>query len=100
MNIEIIGKNLAIKYDDGEENFLDIEYLRKNCPCARCLGEKDLLGKDIIKANKNQSFNESQLNIKSIEKVGNYGIKPVWGDNHTSGIYSIDLLKFLNSKNN
>lgn len=64
------------------------------------LRRKRSSGKRYNKANKNQSFNESQLNIKSIEKVGNYGIKPVWGDNHTSGIYSIDLLKFLNSKNN
>jgi len=27
--------------------------------------------------------------------VGYYGLKPIWGDNHSTGIFSADLLEKL-----
>ena len=44
-DIQQIGDELAIKWEDGSENYVRLELLRKACPCAGCRGETDILGK-------------------------------------------------------
>ena len=44
-NIQQIGNELAIRWDDGAESYLDLQFLRRACPCAACGGEPDVLGK-------------------------------------------------------
>jgi DUF971 family protein len=36
INFQIIGDELAIKWDDGGEGFIKLELLRRACPCAAC----------------------------------------------------------------
>ena len=43
-NIQQIGDELAIAWNDGTESFLKLELLRRACPCAACGGEPDVLG--------------------------------------------------------
>ena len=43
-NIQQIGDELAIAWNDGTESFLKVELLRRACPCAACGGEPDVLG--------------------------------------------------------
>ena len=33
-DIQVIGDQLAIKWDDGTETFLSLEKMRRHCPCA------------------------------------------------------------------
>ena len=35
---------LAVRWDDGAEQFIRLETLRRYCPCAACLGEQDIFG--------------------------------------------------------
>ena len=44
VNIQIIGKELAVKWDDGGEDCIPLKNLRQACPCAGCKGETDILG--------------------------------------------------------
>ena len=44
VDIQQIGSELAIKWDDGGENFIPLEKLRRCCPCAGCKGEVDIMG--------------------------------------------------------
>ena len=44
-DIQQVGEELAIKWDDGSENFVRLETLRRCCPCAGCKGEVDVMGK-------------------------------------------------------
>ena len=44
-NIQIIGQELAIAWNDGEETYLPLEKLRRACPCATCSGEPDAMGR-------------------------------------------------------
>jgi DUF971 family protein len=64
-----------------------ISNLRKHCPCANCL---------INRQNKPSTYiplySEPQLRIREIKPVGNYAIQIVWDDGHDSGIYSYDKL--------
>ena len=35
-NIQQIGDELAIVWNDGEESYFKLELLRRACPCAAC----------------------------------------------------------------
>ena len=89
--IQQIGDQLAIKWDDGAESFLGLEKMRRRCPCASCHGETDILGNTYKGAERQLAANSFQ--IVRLNYVGGYAINPVWGDGHSTGIYSFDYLK-------
>ena len=42
--IKVIDKNkLYFKWDNDTESYIDLKYLRDECPCASCKGETVLL---------------------------------------------------------
>jgi len=90
-DIQHIGNELAIKWDDGSESYIPLESLRRHCPCAGCQGEKDVLGK--VYKNPAQPLPAAAFQLVRITGVGGYAIQPVWADGHTTGIYSFDYLK-------
>jgi DUF971 family protein len=92
-NIQQIGTELAIKWEDGSESYIPLEQLRRNCPCAGCKGETDIMGNVYKAAPKPlppQAFQLVRLN-----NVGGYAIQPQWADGHGSGIFSFDYLQGL-----
>lgn len=89
LKIKLIEKKkLLINWNDGQEDLIDLKELRKNCPCATCLSERDKQSKMYIPL-----FAENQITIKSIDQVGNYAIQINWNDGHNSGIYEYTFLK-------
>jgi DUF971 family protein len=91
MDIQPIGQELAIKWDDGSESFIPYEALRRACPCAGCKGEVDVMGN--LYKNPEQPLSPNAFRLLRIEPVGSYGIQPVWADGHATGIYSFDYLR-------
>jgi DUF971 family protein len=97
LDIQPIGNDLAIKWDNGSESFIPLETLRRYCPCAGCKGETDIMGNVYKKP-------ETVLSPKAFELirfsvVGGYAIQPVWADGHATGIYSFDYLKRVATEN-
>lgn len=92
-NIQVIGNELAVAWDGGAESYVKLEQLRRNCPCAYCSGETDVLGN--VSRGPKLPLQPAAFELRSFEMVGGYAIKPVWGDGHSSGIYSYDLLRKL-----
>ena len=92
-DIQQIGSELAIRWDDGEENFIPLERLRRACPCAGCKGEMDILGN--LYKNPERPFAPNSFELVKLTGVGGYAIQPVWADGHSSGIYSFDYLRRL-----
>ena len=90
-DLQCIGKELAIKWDDGQESFISLEKLRRGCPCAACQGETDILGK--LHQGPEPRLSPSSFQLKQIIPVGGYAIQPVWADGHATGIYSFEYLK-------
>jgi len=43
-NVILVGDDVAIVWDDGREDYIALEKLRRECPCAMCKGERDILG--------------------------------------------------------
>ena len=91
VDIQQIGSELAIKWDDGSESFIPLEKFRRYCPCAGCQGETDILGN--VYKNPNKPLAASAFTLMRIDTVGGYALQPVWGDGHNSGLYSFDYLR-------
>jgi DUF971 family protein len=97
VDIQQIGNELAIKCDDGGEDFIPLEQLRRCCPCAGCKGEVDIMGN--VYKNPEQVLTLKAFELVRIVGVGGYAVQPVWADGHSTGIYSFDYLRRLAGKN-
>jgi DUF971 family protein len=95
LNVQPIGNELAIKWEDGTEDYIPFEKLRRHCPCAGCKGEVDVMGN--LYKNPETPFTVGSFALVRVESVGTYAIQPVWGDGHATGIYSFDYLHRLAS---
>jgi DUF971 family protein len=93
-NIQQIGRELAIQWNDGTESYLDLQFLRRACPCAVCGGEPDVLG-NIMRPN--VSYSDNSFDLTGFEMVGGYAIQPRWADGHGTGIYSFQYLRRLSN---
>jgi DUF971 family protein len=71
---------------------LNLESLRRACPCAACSGEPDVLGHcdrpDV-------GYSESSFVLRGWQMVGGYALQPSWGDGHGTGLYTFALLRRL-----
>lgn len=90
LDVQQIGEELAIKWEDGSESFIPLEKLRRACPCAGCKGEMDVMG-NVYKAPE-QPLTPAAFRLLRLERIGTYALQPVWGDGHATGIYSFDYL--------
>jgi DUF971 family protein len=91
-NVQAIGNELAIVWDDGVESYFDFEKLRAASPSAANMGERDILG--------NQYGGDGPKQFKGVtvtgwERVGNYALRFDFSDGHNSGLYSFDYLREL-----
>lgn len=90
-DIQQIGGELAISWDDGTESFIPMEKLRRCCPCAGCKGEVDIMGN--LYRNPDQPLTPQAFQLVRIAWVGGYAVQPVWADGHATGLYSFEYLK-------
>ena len=90
-DIQQIGEELAIKWDDGNESFIPLEKLRRHCPCAGCKGERDIMGN--LYKNPEKPLSPAAFQLRRMEHVGSYAIQPVWGDGHATGLFSYEYLR-------
>ena len=89
-NIQQIGNELAIRWNDGSESYLDLQFLRRACPCAACGGEPDLLG-NILRPN--VTYSDNSFELAGFQVVGSYALQLNWRDGHNTGIYSFQYLR-------
>jgi len=92
VNIQIVGGELAIAWNDGAETYLPLEVLRSHCPCAQCGGEPDVLGNVILPS---VDYTPASFRIRSFEVVGGYALQPSWEDGHNAGLFAFDYLRKL-----
>jgi DUF971 family protein len=90
-DLQPIGDELAIKWDDGSESFIKLEVLRRACPCAGCKGEMDIMGN--LYKSPDKPLAPSAFKLVRVGMVGGYAIQPLWGDGHGTGLYSFDYLR-------
>jgi len=91
LDLQQIGDELAIKWEDGTESYISLKKLRRACPCAGCKGEMDVMGN--IYKNPPKPLTPKAFQLMRLERVGGYAVQPVWADGHTTGLFSFDYLK-------
>src|ERR1700736_5464869 len=75
-NIQQIGNELAIHWNDGTESFFELPFLRRACPRAACGGEPDVLGNIIAP---NVRYSDNSFEPAGFDIVGGYGSEPPRG---------------------
>jgi DUF971 family protein len=80
---------LLIMWSDGHESVHPYEALRRACPCAWCAGEGGQKGS----VDATTVFTPQQTTLYELQMVGRYGLTPVWGDGHHTGIYTYEKLR-------
>lgn len=91
-DIQFIGTDVAIKWDDGQENYISYATLRAASPSAEVRGERDIFG--------HQYGGEVPKDYRGVEatnweRIGNYAIRFDFSDGHRTGLYSYELLRSL-----
>ena len=80
INLKKISRILSLIFDDNTAAELSCEFLRVNSPSAEAKGHGP--GQSVLQTGK------ENINITSIEPIGNYAIKLIFDDGHNSGIYT------------
>src|SRR6187401_511381 len=75
---------MEIAFDDGQRYELPYELLRVYSPSAEVRGHGP--GQEVLQTGK------QNVEISSVEPVGNYAIQPHFSDGHSTGIYSWEYL--------
>lgn len=96
-DLQVIGDQLALKWQDGEEQFITLKKLRDACPCASCCGEVDVMGR--MHKGPVTTLNEASYQVNQLRMVGGYAVQILWKDGHSAGLYSFDLLQQMRSDN-
>lgn len=88
VDIQLLQKKkvLIVTFDSGECFELPCSYLRVHSPSAE--NRKQPVSPDAYK----------DINIISVEPVGNYAIKLIFDDGHSTGLYSWETLYKLGTQ--
>lgn len=85
-------RGLTIEWGDGATSYYSIAYLRRMSPSAEMKQLRDDLAKNpltVLPA----SRASGELRAESAELVGNYAIRIVFSDGHSTGLYSWEYLR-------
>jgi len=93
IDMQQIGRELAVKWQDGTEDFIALEKLRRACPCAGCKGERDVMGN--LYKGPDVPLTPRAFELRGLNRVGTYAVQPVWADGHATGLYSFEYLKHV-----
>jgi DUF971 family protein len=93
LDIQPIGQELAIRWDESSESYIPLEKLRRACPCAGCKGETDIMGQR--HRGPKVPLPANAFELRGMKQVGGYGVQPIWADGHSTGIYSFEYLREL-----
>ena len=96
IDLHMVGAELALKWNDGAEQFVPLKALRLACPCASCAGETDVMGN--VAKGPETKLTEVSFQVKLIQPIGGYAFQIFWNDGHSSGLYSIEYLREIADK--
>ena len=81
---------LEVTFSDGSTFRIPFELMRVYSPSAEVSGHGP--GQEVLQTGKRD------VDVVSLESVGNYAVQPTFSDGHSSGIFSWDYLYFLGSQ--
>lgn len=91
-DIQLIGKEVAILWEDGSESYFPMEFLREQSPSADNKGETDIFGH---RYGGDGPTKFPGVTVTGWQAVGGYAIRFDFSDGHRTGIYSYAYLRNL-----
>ena len=82
---------LEVVWSDDRADLVRYRALRAECPCASCKDE--WTGERIL----DPTSIRPDLKLEGMEMVGNYAVRLVWNDGHSSGLYTWETLSRIGS---
>jgi len=95
---ELIGDQLAVRWENGHESFYRPEDLRAHCPCALCKTQRaktQAQQPDPLRLLTPEQAEGAAMRILAYEPVGRYAVRFIWEDRHDTGIYDFRLLRSI-----
>lgn len=74
------GRLLTVAFDDGDRHALSAEYLRVESPSAEVQGHSP--------AQRQTQSGKRDVTIMQIQPTGNYAVRLIFSDGHSTGIYT------------
>lgn len=90
IHLHQVSRMLEITFDDGAHFNLPCEFLRVYSPSAEVRGHGP--GQETLQTDK------EDVNIVGIEAVGQYAVRLIFSDAHSTGLYSWDYLYDLGQR--
>jgi DUF971 family protein len=87
IKLRTASRLLEVHFDDGTHFELTFEYLRVFSPSAEVKGHGG--GEGVLQLGK------QNVGISAVEPVGNYALRLIFDDGHSTGLYSWSLLHEL-----
>jgi len=87
INLHQKSRVMELVFSDGSRFELSYELLRVYSPSAEVRGHGP--GQEVLQVGK------GEVDISTLEPVGNYAVQPTFSDGHSTGIYSWDYLFWL-----
>ena len=84
LTVHALSRVLEIAFSDGACFRIPFELMRVYSPSAEVQGHGP--GQEILQTGKRS------VELEAMEPVGNYGVKPIFSDGHSSGIFTWDYL--------
>jgi DUF971 family protein len=81
---------LEVSYSDGSTYRIPFELMRIYSPSAEVQGHGP--GQEVLQTGKRE------IELVTLEPVGNYAVQPTFSDGHDTGLFSWDYLYFLGSQ--
>jgi len=94
------SKGIKIDWKDGRHSQYTLAKLRDECPCASCTGAHGTEPQRSSYSTPESSpfpMYKPALKMVSVEPVGNYAIRIVWSDGHSTGIYTWEHLRRIDT---
>ena len=86
------GDGLLIDWNDGVRTFVTWRKLRKECPCASCLEEREK-PVDPFRVLKPTEITAGAPEPVKMLPRGHYAYQIVWNDGHDTGIYTLTAIR-------
>jgi len=87
LRVDRSARTLTVTFDDGQAFVFEAEYLRISSPSAEVQGHGP--------ATRNLPGGKRLVGLDKAEPVGNYAVRLIFDDGHSSGLYSWDYLYLL-----
>jgi DUF971 family protein len=78
---------LSIEWSDGRRRRYEIGELRRNCPCATCMYERDSASQIA-----DLPVDSPPVTLEELHPVGNYAYNIHFSDGHSTGIFPLEML--------